>query len=90
VERVLPWSEWSDPARFRVVTEVALMPSTIIIDVPTTWADSSPEMVVLTIRSWPPGRVPSAEDATESQAFAIDIETARLLARALSRATDPA
>lgn len=85
MREVLARSEWSDPGKFRLVQTVGLMPTTVGIEVP---ADRSPlpQMVVLTIQSWRPGHLPDVGEPPESQAFALDQRTARMLSTALVEA----
>jgi hypothetical protein len=82
----LPLAEWPDPSQYRVVTDAAILPSTIVVagkgDAPVT-----PEMVVLTIDATRPGKMPPGEELVR-EVLCLPVDLALQIAAALSADLD--
>jgi hypothetical protein len=78
----LPLAEWPDPSLYRVVTNAAILPSTIVVDGKDD-APASPEMLVLTIDATRPGKIPPGEELVR-EVLCLPVDLARQIAAALS------
>lgn len=83
----LPLAEWPDPSQYRVVTNAAILPSTIVVEGKDD-APASPEMVILTIDATRPGKMPPGEELIR-EVLCLPLGLARQVAAALGGDLDP-